>query len=280
VNILITGAGGFIGQHLFSHLKLKHSITRIFSQNQPAEKKNSYSVNLAKNNEVAVLIQELSRIKYGCVIHLASEVASPGQTKDVRLLHSNIAITENLVNITKNLRPNVLINLSSMAIYPHVSGSFSEKSMPGPEKNPDCLYGLSKYCAEVMIDFLLEREKIRVLHLRVSQVQGEGMRHDRIIPSMLRELMESNKITVYGSGKRISNFVSVDRLSEEVEFFIENDIAGTFNVGGENISYINLARNQIAQYGNQDSTIDVNPQGNKEEFRLDISKLNSLHESD
>jgi nucleoside-diphosphate-sugar epimerase len=261
-------------------MKLAHSITRIFSPSQPAGKQNSYSVDLTNNNEVETLIQELSKTKYDCVIHLASKMASPKQTKDVELLQYNIAITENLINITKILKPNVLINFSSMAIYPNVSGSFSEKSMPGPQKNQDCFYGLSKYCAEVMIDFLLRKEKIRIVHLRVSQVQGKGMRNNRIIPVMQRELMESNTITVFGNGKRISNFIGIDKLLKEIQFFIENDVAGTYNIGDMNISYIDLARTQIDQYGDKNSTINRKPQGNKEEFMLDIYKLKSLHDSE
>jgi len=206
-------------------------------------------------------------------------MASPGQTENVELLQDNIAITENIITIAKLFKPSVLIHCSSMAVYPNISGTFSEDSVPGPQKNPDCLYGLSKYCAEVMIDFLLRKENIRIVHLRISQVHGKGMQEDRIIPVMLKELQESNTITVYGDGERTSNFIEISKLTKELQFFLKNDVTGVYNIGDQNISYVELAQTLIEQHGDNNSIISKKPQGNKEKFMLDMSKLNSIHKS-
>ena len=166
-----------------------------------------------------------------------------------------------------------------MAVYPNISGTFSEDSLPTPQKNPDCIYGLSKYCSEVIIDFLLRNENICIIHLRISQVHGKGMRSDRIIPVMLKELKDNDTITVYGNGERTSNFINVDKLVKEVEFFLQEDIFGIYNVGDRNISFLELAQELIDKYGDENSTINKEPQGNKEKFILDISKLSSVYKN-
>ena len=142
-----------------------------------------------------------------------------------------------------------------------------------PQENNDCLYGLSKFSSEVLLDFSLKNEDIRIVHLRVGQVYGEGMRQDRIIPVMRKELEERNTITVYGNGERQSCFIEIGKLVETVDCFIKNKFDGVFNVGDENKSYVNLAKTVIEQFGNEDSSIKIYPHGNQEKFNLDTSKL-------
>ena len=142
-----------------------------------------------------------------------------------------------------------------------------------PQNNPDCIYGLSKFASEVLLDYFLRNEDICIVHLRVAQVYGEGMRQDRIIPVMRKELEEKNTITVYGNGERQSCFIEIGKLLETVDYFIQNKLDGVFNVGDENNSYVDLAEIMIEQFGDEDSTILMNPQGNKEKFNLDTSKL-------
>jgi len=280
MNILLTGAGGFIGSHLHKELNLKHKVFQVFHPSDYIEGQNSFSVNLTNVSAVNKLIIDLSKqAKIDVIIHLASGIASPEKVDDVELLKESIVITENIVSITKSVKPRVFINFSSMAVYPNISGTFSEDSLPTPQKNPDCIYGLSKYCSEVMIDFLLRNENISIIHLRISQVHGKGMRTDRIIPVMLKELKDTNTITVYGDGERTSNFINVDKLVKEVEFFLQEDISGIYNVGDRNILYLELAQELIDQYGDQDSIINKEPQGNKEKFILDISKLSSVYKN-
>ncbi|SVC39615.1 uncharacterized protein METZ01_LOCUS292469, partial [marine metagenome] len=43
---MITGAGGFIGTHLFDSLNKEHNLFRIFSPSNPASEVNSYTIDL------------------------------------------------------------------------------------------------------------------------------------------------------------------------------------------------------------------------------------------
>ena len=276
MNILITGAGGFIGTHLYNHLEKTHDVTRIFSSIQPAGKQNLFSVDLTKKNRVETLIQDLSSIRFDAIIHLASKMASLDSIEKMSILNKNIDMIENMVLLIKRLKPQLVIHFSSMAVYPNISGIFSEDSLPMPQKNRDCIYGLSKFASEVILDFSLRNEKMRIAHLRVAQVYGDGMRQDRIIPVMRKELEEKNTITVYGNGERKSCFIEIKKLVETVDYFLKNKVDGVYNVGHENISYYDLAKIVLNQYGNEESTIVKLPHGNKEKFNLDSSKLQEI----
>lgn len=276
MNILISGAGGFIGGHLSTALAKNHNIYKIFSTSTNKNNKNCFNIDLTNKEEVAVTSKKLLSYKIDAIIHLASKMSSSDNNENLSLLKDNLNITENIIFLSKILIPKIFINFSSMAVYPNVSGLFNEDSIPNPSKNNDCIYGLSKFASEVMIDFSLRDEKIKISHLRVAQVYGKGMNKNRIIPIMIRELKDNNTITVYGNGERESCFIEINRLSEIIDLFINKKPTGIYNVGDYNISYNQLAQNIIKDFGNKDSVIIKEQNGNKGKFNLNFSKLIKL----
>lgn len=276
MNLMITGAGGFIGAHLVEFLGKKNEIISIDSFEKSNSNSNSFNADLTDEHDVKKLINEISNKNIDGIIHLASVMVSTTNIDDLDILKDNIAISRAMVLIAKIVQPKFFINFSSMAIYPNITGLFSEDSLPGPEKNTDCIYGLSKYCSEVIIDFLLRDENIRIIHLRLAQVHGKGMREDRIIPVMRKELKKSNTIIIYGNGERESNFIEIKILTECVEFFLYKETSGIYNLGDQNLSYYDLAKIIVEQYGNEESTIVKQHNGSKEKFILNLSKYKKL----
>lgn len=274
MNILITGANGFIGKHLCDFLKNSHNVFRVVRKNEN-NLENTFEADLTDEKSIEELVKNLQNKKIDIVIHLASKLASINQTEDeqVQVLLDNIAITKNMVTLIKEIKPNKLIDFSSMAVYPNIDGDFNEESQIKPSENTDCMYGLAKFCSENIFDYMLKNQDIKISHLRVSQVYGENMYQDRIMPIMVQELQEKNTITVFGNGERQSDFICVDKLINFVNYFIENDIHGIYNVGDESLSYLNLAEKIISEYGDEKSLIKKIPQGIKPKFQLDKSKL-------
>jgi nucleoside-diphosphate-sugar epimerase len=277
-NIFITGASGFIGGHLSNFLQERHNVYNLVrTQKSSNSLRNVIIADLRKKGKVRTCLAEL-REKDGIhiIMHLASRLASANEIDDLNILHDNLKITEAVINIAKILKPQKIINFSSIAVYPNKDGIYSEASEIKTSVNSECLYGLSKFCSENMLDFLLRKEKIIISHLRISQAYGEGMRQDRIISMMIKELKEKNCITVFGNGKRISNFISIEKVLDIVNFFINNETAGIFNVGDENLSYLELAKRVIGQYGNRRSKIVLRPDGSRAKFYLNTGKINKL----
>jgi nucleoside-diphosphate-sugar epimerase len=103
------------------------------------------------------------------------------------------------------------------------------------------------------------------------------MRKDRIIPVMLDELERKNTITVFGEGERISNFIELDKVLKVTKLLVKIDRKGIFNIGGENLSYLDLANRLIEKYGNDKSKIIRKKVGSRPKFRLDTSKVKVLY---
>ena len=92
------------------------------------------------------------------------------------------------------------------------------------------------------------------------------------------ELKEKNKITIWGNGERCFPQISIEYLNSILLNIIENHITGTYNLGEENISLIDLAKKYIQLYGDNNSEIIFNTKYNNNnvfEMRFDkiINKL-------
>ena len=280
MNILVTGANGFIGLHLCNYLKTQKTITiyKIGKKNINNEI-NFFESDLSKKNSVNIICDNLKNKKIDVIFHLASKLVGGNQDIDekIKVFDENIKITKNIIEITKFLKPKKIINVSSIAVYPNIDGNFKEDSQIDMSNNTDCFYGLSKFCSEIFFNSILSKLDVNVLNLRIAQVYGAGMRNDRIFSIMQEELKKNNSITVYGNGERLSNFINIDQLVIFFNIFIKTNYRGTFNVGDQNISYLKLALLIKKQFGNKSTKIIKINKGIKSKFKLNCSKLNKLN---
>ena len=138
---------------------------------------------------------------------------------------------------------------------------------------------MAKFYGENILDFFNKNTDTKVVHLRISQVYGEGMREDRIMRIMQNELEETNKITVFGSGRRVSNFIDIDTLLERIVFFIKYNQVGVFNVGDKHFSYKDIALDIIKNYGNDKSIIDIIDIGVSSKCLINGDKFKKVEDS-
>ena len=92
------------------------------------------------------------------------------------------------------------------------------------------------------------------------------------------DIVKENKITVFGEGERKTNFIEIRDLCKVIEYFLTSSNEGTYNVGKENISLLELATRLIKSKGNKDSSVNLVKEGKREKFILDTSKLRKLIE--
>lgn len=277
MKILITGHTGFIGRNIARRLSLQGhelvGLSRGFSEESFYEAQ--ISCDLADEyacNSIA-FTKDLDGVEI--VIHASSILADKANIASFGLLYSNIHIIENTVKLCELLQPKALINLSSFAVYPNMDGDFLETSQISVGHSPEGLYALSKICSENIFDFYLSKSMC-VSHLRLGQVFGEGMRDDRIYSIFLKELKDTNKISVWGNGERTSNFISIAKLLDIFQIFIENKVPGVYNIGEHNISYKDIAQIIIDEFGDNNSEIILVHAGSKAKFNLNLDKLRAL----
>jgi len=272
MHVLITGVNGFVGQALYKSLTAEHIVTGIYN-NGSAMFTNCHKVNLSNEKETLDFFSGQEN-KIDVVIHLASKMAATDNLKDVSLLSFNPTIAKNIALGMKEANIKHVLNLSSSSVYPNVDGSFDESCAPDPSPNSDCIYGLSKFNSEIVLNHFLNGTGSVVTHLRSSMIYGEGMHEAHILSTLKKELEEKNTVTLFGNGERLLNMIHVSQLARYINFFIHSAYEGIVNVSDECISLFELGK-RIVGKGNENKIL-LRTEGNKNKFILDIGKLKNL----
>lgn len=276
MNVLISGINGFIGGDLMLLLSATTGYNAYgISRNTTSDANdNIFAVDLADEESVNIFIQKIKedQINFDAFVHCASILADVKNNRAFSLFTDNNTISNNVVRIVNELNIQTLINLSTIGVYPNADGEYDEITAIDPSKNFECLYSLSKFCSEQLFDFYL-LSTTNVINLRLSQVYGDRMRADRIYKIMENEMKQSNQITVWSNGERVSNFVEIDYVLKTILHFINKPSSGLFNVGGENLSYKQLAEKVKISNNNVDAEIKLVNKGVISKVYINSDKL-------
>ncbi|MES2837168.1 MAG: NAD-dependent epimerase/dehydratase family protein [Bacteroidota bacterium] len=273
MRILITGVNGFVGNALFHFFDKKGIEVFGTYRSGKAINSNCFNVDLLNETEVNNLFNISLKDKIDVVIHTASVMAKTDNLEDLAVINDNSKMAKNLAIAIKENNSKQFINISSSSVYPNVDSVFSETSELNPAKNADCFYGLSKLNSEIIFDYYFEKSNLKILHLRTAIVYGKGMDSTRLIPVLENELSEKNTLTLYANGERFVNQIYIDKLCSYIYLFALKQESGIFNVGDEYVTTKEIAERIIHEKGNKNSRIILLPHGNKNLFKLDLTKL-------
>lgn len=166
--ILITGAGGFVGRHLISRLRMEGSrqIIPLYRSKRFTFGDNGLFMDLADTEHVRML-SELD-LDVNRVIHLAGELAKPDLSLS-QLYKSNILSTVNLLEYCSDTGVGQIIFSSSYKIYGFPTGNTVTEESP---LNPLDHYSLSKVCCEEILK-LASTDGLSIMSFRFPSIYSE-----------------------------------------------------------------------------------------------------------
>lgn len=196
--IIVTGANGFIGQHLIPQLLKKipeqKVIPIIGKTDKLHEKKGLEIIQKLKLKFLTIdllNLKQLSRIPSnpGVLVHLASAVDT-GST-DFRV--NNLG-TENLVNCLKKINQNThVIYTSTAAIWGGRKKFNSLTELTEPDPNNE--YGRTKLIGEEILKKVCLKKGFRLTILRLNTVYGKDLRQDKLF-GMVQKMIENNSFII------------------------------------------------------------------------------------
>ncbi len=233
MNILITGATGFIGRYLTQKL-CENKNNNIFCLVRKTSKNLKYLSPLKvrfvyTDITDSKVIDEIPNLKFDMLFHCAGYVSNKDKKK---LYKINVLGTENICKLALKIDVERMVYLSSVAV---VSGN---EEVPLVEELPykaTNIYGESKIEAEKKV--LEYRKKgLRVIILRPCMVYGENEPH---LLGALLTLLKYRLFPLMDGGKSKLHLVYVKNLVEVMIFslFKKEFLEGTFFVAdGEILS--------------------------------------------
>ena len=231
MNILVTGAAGFIGSHLCQRLLADgHTVTGL-DNFDPFYDKQLKEANLSHfmNHERFEFFQEdirdfenLSRFwnnqcqKLNAVVHLAAKAGVRPSIEDpVGYTETNITGTLNILTLSAKTepRPKIVFGSSSSVYGNNRIVPFSEHDRVDHPISP---YAATKKACELICHTFGYLYSIDITALRFFTVYGPRQRPDLAIRKFTRLILDGKPIDMYGDGDSSRDYTYIDDIIDGI----------------------------------------------------------------
>ncbi len=245
MSILVTGAGGFLGELLTNrlleqgeevHAMVHHSKMDV---HQEQERLKIHQGDVEDPDSIR-------RIMEGCdrVYHLAA-LAAPW-VKDPSLFHRvNVKGTEQVLKIAEELKVKRVLHTSSAAtIGPQKDERPVTEEQLQPEEEALTEYERTKIRAEGKVRETVREGRIDALIVNPTRLYGPGpLKTSNAVTQMLRDHANGKWRIVPGNGKSVGNYVfTMDVIDGMIRAMEYGKSGENYLLGGENIDLADLFR--------------------------------------
>lgn len=240
MNILVTGAAGFIGSHLAERLiNLSHSVRGIDCfTDYYARALKELNASQVKDKGVVFLPLDLAEDDLSAVVndieivyHVAAQPGISATTTFETYVRNNITATHRLLEAVKQ-SPSFrgFINISTSSVY-GADASGDETTEP----RPTSYYGVTKLAAEQLALAYTRDQGSPACSLRLFSVYGPRERPDKLYSRLIRCILEDKEFPLCeGSEHHLRSYTyvgdTIDGLVAALDNF-DRCIGEIFNIG-------------------------------------------------
>jgi len=215
MNILITGATGFIGRHLAGALSKTFSVRCLVRKNSDITPLRGLNIDLVYGDllDKDSIFPALDGI--GLVYHLAGEVYSRRKQDYYK---GNVLATQNLLEACKKKDTERIIYLSTVGVYKPVTTRtlLTEES----ECEPITIYGKTKLEAEQLI----KKQSISWVIVRAPVIYGPYQ--EGTLNRFFRDAIDKRKMYLLGNGDNLRSLCFIDNLVEGLKLLADKPHLG------------------------------------------------------
>ena len=264
--ILVTGAAGFIGQHLTPALS---GVYAIDVRPCPQETTAAAFCDITDDVHMAELAEKW-RGKITCCVHLAAIASPPIAKRDPKLAwDTNVRGTHNVLELCHRIGCKRIVFFSSAHVY-----GISPRYMPTDESHPLNLhdtYTTTKILGEQLCEQFYLNHGLSYCTLRLWNAYGPGQNKDYFIGAKLLQA-RSGKLTIRNRNVT-KDWVSVRDVVKAAVMATHSDYVGPLNVGtGVETSLGTIVSKIGEHYGLRVEVEDVPDEG-PTRMRCDWSRI-------
>lgn len=256
---LVTGAAGFIGANYIKYILSKHEDVRVVILDALTYAGNLGTIAKDVDNDRCFFIkgnicdkdladQLFSDYRFDYIVNFAAESHVDRSIEDPQLfLQTNILGTQNLLDAARRAwvtgkdehgyptwRKDVRYHqVSTDEVYGSLGkeGFFTEETPLCPHSP----YSASKTSADLIVMAYHDTYKMPVTITRCSNNYGPYHFPEKLIPLIIKNILEGKRLPVYGDGSNVRDWLYVEDHCKAIDLVIRKGKNGEiYNVGGHN----------------------------------------------
>ncbi len=287
MRILVTGGFGFIGS-AFVTLALSHGhdVAVIDKMTYAADYENIpapirskivvSTLDLANKTELDEFLN--SQMPFDFIVNFAAESHVDRSIQDgLPFVKSNILGVVNLLEHLKLFPQTKFLQVSTDEVYGTIHQGSWDETYP---LNPRSAYSSSKASAELFCNAYRSTHNLQILITRCANNYGPRQSAEKLIPTVIRSILNNQKVPVYGNGLNSREWIYVEdhvlAILKVVES--ENPLNTIYNIGGFELTNIELVRKILEIMDSDESKISFVEDRKGHDFRYSVD--DSLYRSE
>ena len=267
MNLLITGASGFIGRHLINLLDRddKYKIHAIYNQKKSIKRlKNTiwHNLNLFNYDEVELLIKEIQPTH---IIHLAWYTEHGkfwNSEKNEDWMNASII----LFQIFKKYGGKRFISAGTKAEY--FDGEFLDDYQDSTfecceldKPNPHTVYGEYKNLLNMQLNEIDKKGNRSLVWARIFDTYGPYENEKKFCSYVIKSCINRKKITC-NNPQLGMDFLHVQDIANAFKFIIDRDFLGTINISSGSSCTLEYISKYITKKFNSEELLELNNSSN------------------
>lgn len=276
MKVIVTGAGGFIGRHVYAHLeKSGHEAIKSFVD--LTVEPNRYAPWLGAD----------------AVIHCAGFVGgiALNQERPAELMDLNLRFLMNALSIAYRSEIKRFVNLGSVCCYPDIRSMDSSLKntmiWDGRPEASNAPYGIAKRVGLELVDAYRNQYGMVANNLILANVYGPGIRgsaSSHVIPALVEKFLNaidtgSQEVVAWGTGDAVREFIYVEDAAKAiVDLGLSQDFESPLNLGSGHVVTIREIVAKLAELTGFKGLIrwDETKPDSKTVRRLDTSDASAI----
>ncbi len=270
-NVLVLGAGGFIGSHLTEHLKQQNCYVRGVDLKYPEFCPTSADEFIIGDLRDGLFVRRVIESGFDEIYQLAADMGGAGYIftgeNDADVMHNSSMINLNVVEAAARTHIPKIFYSSSACVYPEFNqqdphNPNCEESSAYPAQ-PDSEYGWEKLFSERLYLAFQHNYGIDVKIARFHNIFGpystwEGGKEKApaAICRKVAQAEDSSSIEIWGTGEQTRSFLYIDECIEGITRLMNSNETGPFNIGSEEMVTINELAQKIIGISGKSLAID------------------------
>ena len=253
--MLVTGGAGFIGSNFIKTVMKQHPQYCVINLDKLTYASNTENLkqyednrrylfvegDIANKGTVELIFDDNS---IDCVVNFAAEShVDKSIDNPEEFVTTNIIGTYRLLEATKKFCKGRFLHVSTDEVYGSLgpTGAFTEETAYDP-RSP---YSASKASSDHFVKAYYHTYGLQTLITNCSNNYGPMQFPEKVIPVIIKSIINKEPIPIYGDGKNVRDWLYVTDHCKAIMLVLEKGKVGeTYNIGGNNewtnINLVNL----------------------------------------